>query len=530
MSLRSHFPFKGIGITMLAAAAWAVAPGISQAQTALCPSGFSLVNGACTNAQGVGAFSGAALATQALSTVTQTTTQETARSTLNAIANRREEEEKPCEPGFYRVGGVCQRIPAPQPPEARPATPPTLAPAPTTGRLKRYEARPAPAPAIAERPPQPSKRREAHVEPEVVRPTERAVRRVREATPQRPRAALHVPPAAAYEPPAAPPPLFIEAPARLGTWGQFIGDYERRNANGLSSIACCIGTGAALPVPLGLNVTSNAGTIGFQTGADVTTRGLFGPGDGLIAGVLMGYNSTEINMRSIAVTSDPSNVPFNSEALMHAKLYGPSVGLYGTYFNNGFSADMLFRMDFLSLAENSNEILGFANFSPAVPGRPQPFFQQVSASLTQSSLAANLNYRFQFLPNAWIEPTVGAQYINSAYSGAESIGLQTGYLVMVQGGARVGLVTPVFGGKLLTTTLTGLAYDDVVVRGGFIPTSGPAVSNLLASADEGHIRGRGILAFNLDLGNGVQPYVQGEVRGGQGLIGAGGRVGVRVNW
>ena len=79
-----------------------------RAQSALCPTqtplppnqpgiGISLQGGLCTNAGSgrggppTGAFSGAALATQALTELTQTTTQETVRSTQSGIADRREQ-------------------------------------------------------------------------------------------------------------------------------------------------------------------------------------------------------------------------------------------------------------------------------------------------------------------------------------------------------------------------------------------------------------------------------------------------------
>ncbi len=81
-----------------------------------------------------------------------------------------------------------------------------------------------------------------------------------------------------------------------------------------------------------------------------------------------------------------------------------------------------------------------------------------------------------------------------------------------------------------TVTVTGLAYDDVVVSGGFIAGAGGLQSNILAQADQGQVRGRGILALNLDFGQGVKAFVQGEGYGGQGLFGAGGKAGIRYEW
>jgi hypothetical protein len=78
---------------------------------------------------------------------------------------------------------------------------------------------------------------------------------------------------------------------------------------------------------------------------------------------------------------------------------------------------------------------------------------------------------------------------------------------MVQGGARVGTTSVFSNNILMTTTLTGLAYDDVVVNGGFIPGASFNGNNILANADRGQVRGRGILAFNFDFGQGLTSFV-----------------------
>jgi hypothetical protein len=143
----------------------------------------------------------------------------------------------------------------------------------------------------------------------------------------------------------------------------------------------------------------------------------------------------------------------------------------------------------------------------------------------------DLNYRFILYPNFWIEPTVGAQYTNTSYgSNANLLGLEDGALVMVQGGARFGTNFLLCDWVRTTAILTGLAYDDVLVAGGFIPGAGFEGNNILAQADQGRVRGRGVLAFNFDFGHGLSSFVQGEARGGQGLFGAGGKAGVRVQW
>jgi len=109
------------------------------------------------------------------------------------------------------------------------------------------------------------------------------------------------------------------------------------------------------------------------------------------------------------------------------------------------------------------------------------------------------------------------------------LGLDDGHLVRVQGGARLGLETDL-GTARLTTTVTGLLYEDVDIHGGAIQGAAFGTSNILAKADEGKLRARGILAFNIDFGGGVSSFVQGEVRGGNGLTGGGGMAGLRIQW
>ncbi len=294
-----------------------------------------------------------------------------------------------------------------------------------------------------------------------------------------------------------PPPLPIEAPVRYGTWGQVYGDYEHRNATGPASVFSLV---ANAPVPLDLNVQSKTGTVGFQAGADLTTRALFSGDDGLIMGGFAGYVSSNLKLNTSSNSTNLAAVP-DGLANLHANPTGPELGLYATYFNREFSTDFLLKVDVLTLNESFNDNVGFAP-GPNDAGTPpfnspysSPYSGTNSVGLLSTTLAGNLNYRFDLYPTLWIEPTVGAQYTNLSYaSGADQLGLADGSLVMVQGGARVGITTLISDRIPMITTLTGLAYDDVLVAGGFIPGAAFAANNILAHADQGQVRGRGILA------------------------------------
>jgi hypothetical protein len=458
--------------------------------------GFKLRNGICTNAGAGGidpsAFSGAALASQALSSLSQTTTQETSRTTLSKITDRRQAEELRCAEGFTRVEGVCQRI-APPPPEEQAAV---------------EEAAPPPSPKLkkAKKP-----KGTAVLPHEGPLPARKIVRR-------KPLAPI-------------PPPLPIEPAIRFATWTQVYGDYERRDASGPAFVTPDVGS----PVLLDTSVRSRTGTVGFQVGGDFTSRGVLFANDGLIAGAMAGYVTSQLTLNTLSLSTNFAIVGTGASHAT-ANIAGPTAGLYATYFNGGFSTDFLLKVDALRLNETFTDNLAFTSGGVALNGNFFPAFNFAfgnsgSTNLLNATVMGDLNYRFNLYPNFWIEPTVGAQYTNTSYgTGAGNLGLADGTLVMVQGGARFGTNFLLCDWVRTTAILTGLAYDDVLVSGGFIPGAGFAGNNILRQADQGQVRGRGVLAFNFDFGQGLSSFVQGEARGGKGLFGAGGRAGVRYQW
>ena len=443
-----------------------------RAQSVFCP-GFipNLGSGACTNGTN-GAFSGAALASQALSELSETTTQETTKNTLDAVTNRRAQEEQRCAEGFSRVNGTCEPIPRPVPAPAAPVSAPAHARAAVS------------APRLSE----------AH---------EPKRRKVKAAAKQHPRSAGPTPEVARQQPapaPAAPPPSLlmpvpiepailpvpIEPGVRYGTWAQLYGDYEKRNAAGPANLF--ENTGAPIGVA-NVTVQSRTGTVGFLGGGDLTSRGVIFGGDGLIVGAMAGFVSSNLTLNATNLQFNAPTQPFSfigpGSSRTTAHLSGPTAGHYATYFNGGFSTDFTLRIDALNLDEAFNEL------ATCSCGAYLPVSGNGSVPLLNGTVAGNLNYRFNLYPNFWIEPTVGAQYTNSSYgSNAFQLGLEDGNLVMVQGGARFGNTTLIYNHILMTTTLTGLAYDDVLVAGGFIPAAAFEGQNLLVQADQGQVRGR----------------------------------------
>lgn len=456
------------------------------AQQALCPASpllsngvraveVSLQQGLCTNsgtpsaripaALGgfpTGAFSGAALATQALTELTQATSREATRGLQDNLRNRRDEERDLCAAGFTLVGGSCE-----------------------TGRSVAADAS-------------------------------------LEGIGRYPRAATIRAGSA------------DAASARFASWVALYGDYERRSVEGSAQFSVGAWGGGTTSLDLPVSVRTRAGSVGFAFGGDATIRGVIAPDDGLIAGLSIGYLTSDV---TIATSSGPSRDPVFPPAMGQASSLtrvgsaGATIAAYAVYFDGGFSTDLLLKADLLALDESFNDVFSFTHPGEGQPPLSSSFSGAGRFGLANITLAGNIDYRFIVRPDLWIEPTVGAQYTHSTYgNGAAAFGLDDADLVMVQGGARVGLPILLDSRVLVTTTLTGLAYSDVLVRGGFVPGAAFLAGDLLAQADEGQVRGRGVVAVDVDFGNGVSSFIQGEARGGKGLFGAGGRAGLRIVW
>ena len=301
---------------------------------------------------------------------------------------------------------------------------------------------------------------------------------------------------------------------------------------------------------MSIDASSTTSSGGFVGGIDFIKRGLSGPQDGLLAGLLGGYVWNNITVNTSALSSDPTKVA-NGSSRTTAQINGPSLGLYATYFNGPFSNEFLIKNDFLSLSENSSGILGFGTCNP--PGGLGPIinplvgtnpsllnispatayanlnFGSGSTNLNQLTISDNVNYKMPLYERVWIEPTAGLQYVNSSYSSsAAALGLSDGYIFRLQGGAKLGLNSTLADTRL-TTVLTGLIFDDVAVHGNNIQAGsfGPS-GNILS--DQGKVQGEAIASINFDLGRGLSASVQGDVYGGQGVFGAGGKATIRMQW
>jgi Autotransporter beta-domain len=432
----------------------------ARAQNALCPTsipgqaGISFQGSSCTNSV-TGAYSNAALASQSLGELSQSSTQEATKATMASIAERRATEQQSCPDGFVRINGACM------PPET----------------ALRFAAEPPDASAMAI-----------------------------------PQSLLEFAP----PPTKAPAKQPVIEPPHWAVWAQAYGAYERLSGQspGLGEFSV-----------LALNVTSTTWTGGVVGGADYTFRNVASAGDGLIVGMLLGYESSHVSLAASSISSEPTSP--NGFSTMKAQLSGPTTGAYASYFNGAFSTDLAFKTEFYNLNMSFTDLLGFqSNPVFSFPPTTVPFSGAGTTQLNVYSTSGNVNYRIPTGATTWVEPTAGFEYrILDFASGANQFALADGTLLRLQGGARFGF-DGAWNGVRMSMVVTGLLYDDVQVAGGVLANS----PNPLILSDEGKLRAEGILALNFYHGNGVSSFAQADLVGGEGLFGFGGKAGVRVAW
>ena len=431
----------------------------AQAQNALCPSmipnqgGILFTGSSCTGDKGSGAYSNAALASQSLGELSESSTEQATIAALASISERRSTEQQKCPDGYTRFAGEC--VPA---------------------AISRYAANPLDAIAAP--------------------PSLRAMT-----------ASLNT---AAAQLPGPDPPHWA-------VWTQGYGDYMRQSGQSIGTAMDFTSTA--------LSANSSTWTGGILGGADYTLRNVASAGDGLIVGLLIGFEFSDVSLKTSSVTPAQENRP-NGNATYNAHLSGPATGVYASYFNNrGFSTDLAFKAEFYALNLAFTDLLGFQGV-PDFLMTPYQHSDSGSTSLNDYTFTGNVNYRILTSAATWVEPTAGFEYTISQYAaGAYQFGLADGSLVRLQGGARFGFESA-WNGLRVSTVATGLLYHDVLVSGGVLPSA----PNPKILADQGLLRAEGILTLNFDHGNGVTSFVQADVEGGKGLFGAGGKAGVRIAW
>jgi hypothetical protein len=274
-------------------------------------------------------------------------------------------------------------------------------------------------------------------------------------------------------------PLYKAAPAvaagpTWATWVEGVGDWEKRSALNANDIGR----------------TQN--TYGVHAGLDATWKNTLLPGDFIVAGLVTNWTSSRINLTDTSTT---------------LRLEGPGVGLYSMYINGGFSADLVGKLDFLTLKED------FAGLAP-----------NGSIDVTNAGISGNVQYKNKF-GASFLEPTAGFSFTRTMFGdNAALMGLQDGSTLRLQAGARFGAAFTA-NGISFEPTLALLAYSNVIADGTTVATVPVPVP--VTPTDQGLVRGEVDPELNLDFNNGYSAYIRGSVRFGSELVGGSAKVGLR---
>ncbi|MBX9844450.1 MAG: autotransporter outer membrane beta-barrel domain-containing protein [Xanthobacteraceae bacterium] len=245
---------------------------------------------------------------------------------------------------------------------------------------------------------------------------------------------------------------------------------------------------------------------------DASNRGIdFGRRSTTVGGI-MGFDAVITNVRTsndavvvgLLASETSTTTKGNDNSKTHTR--GPGVGVYAAYVVGQFSVDGVYKADFFNLT------------------RTAPNIANLDLGMTNHVVAANFSYKIPLQNAWWVEPTVGFSrtWLNWDDRSA-ALGYENGREWRVQGGARTGLSYN-WNTMRVDPSMSFILYSPVSVEGGAIPVaSGQPASPL----DEGKVFGQVIGKMNFAISNLLSSYVEGEVRGGHGVLGAAGRLGVR---
>jgi len=273
-------------------------------------------------------------------------------------------------------------------------------------------------------------------------------------------------------------------------WVRGFGDFEDRTGQ-----ANFVFGGQNFGADLGYRQRSG----GIMAGSDVVISRLTSAQDGLILGLLTGYLTSHVSLRSTPTTAD---------------FDGLTVGGYGTYFNGPFFTDLMVKFDGLSLGIHG-------------PGVLQ------TADVKNTSLIANAGYKIDLPGKFYIEPTAGVDFVHTSFdhrsiaAAPQNVALANGEATRVRAGARIG-TDWITNNIRIEPSLTGFAYEIVNASNAALFVNG---AGLTLPSDQGKLRGELQAAVNfLNVQTGWSGFIRADTRFGDQLFAAGGRGGIRYQW
>jgi outer membrane autotransporter protein len=238
--------------------------------------------------------------------------------------------------------------------------------------------------------------------------------------------------------------------------------------------------------------------VGLQAGIDFPV--LLGPQSAFILGVLGGYMNSTVAFK-------------NSTTNSNATYRGGTVGAYATFLHGGFFADLLFKADLLDMKFN-NDVLG-AN----------------SANIANYGAHLDVGYRFPVWATAFVEPLASVEYVRSEFGNLVVPGSVVRFGNDDTTRGRLGLrfgATSNFGTVRVEPSVTGSVWHRFSGDNPATVTSagvGFGFTDRTTDKTYGEVGAM----LNIFAGN-ASGFVKADVRFGEKLFGAGGKIGVRYQW
>jgi hypothetical protein len=260
-----------------------------------------------------------------------------------------------------------------------------------------------------------------------------------------------------------------------GAWVQGLGDWERDNSLSVTDVGRFTATYAA------------------QGGFDRTWQGVMASDDAVVVGIVSSWTSARSNFD-------------NTPTIM--RLMGPGVGVYGQYVKGGFSTDLTTKFDFLQMTQD------FAGTAP-----------NTSIGLTNAGVSGNVQYKFAWLTNNFVEPTAGFTFTRTIFGGgAAALELQDADTVRLQAGSRFGTTWDA-NGVSVDSSIKALVYSNVIAQGTSI--AGAALTPTVSPTDEGLVRGELDPEMMFALADGYSVTLSGKLRFGEGMVGGSAGINLR---
>ena len=291
---------------------------------------------------------------------------------------------------------------------------------------------------------------------------------------------------------AAPVPAPGPAPSnvRPSVFARAFGDIADQDGTGRTT---------AFGRNFGFRTDYRQETYGFQGGADVTITGLTSSQDGIILGAQGGYIDSNIDFKDSPTVTDVS---------------GGTFGVFGSYFNGGFFADVLFKGELLDVDVNARQL-------------------QRSVDATNLGVVGSIGYKFDVAGETYIEPVVGFDYTRTDFerafdAGGVLAGLQDSDVTRGRVGVRVGTAFTSGDMRIEPSLLTNV-YHNFSDENSAVFTSGTTGLTLSDSLTRTYVEFQPTISV-INLRTNLSGFVRAEARVGDDLLAGGGRVGIRYSF